>query len=142
MFCEFCETSMEESFVHCLECSVELDREEVIITKYFEKGYHYLKMSFIIRTQFLKLNSATLNLQHSPACVTSSGSLQDRDLVARGSWIGNPTYQSCHIHQCANCSYGPLTHSFELFSNNTRLGNKDPACHIPLPGHTTETLFL
>ena len=69
MFCEFCETSIEESFVYCPECGVELDREELIITKYFEKGYHYLKMSFIITTQFLKVSfcnfELTARLQHS-----------------------------------------------------------------------------
>ena len=46
-----------------------LIEREVIITKYFEKGYHYLKMSFIIRTQFLKVSfcnfELTARLQHS-----------------------------------------------------------------------------
>ena len=34
-FCEFCEASIEESFVYCPECGVELDREVIIA------GYHY-----------------------------------------------------------------------------------------------------
>ena len=31
MFCEFFETSIEESFIYCPECDVELDQEEVIL---------------------------------------------------------------------------------------------------------------
>ena len=44
MFCEFCDTSIEESLAYCPECGVELDREEVTISNYFEKGYYYEKI--------------------------------------------------------------------------------------------------
>ena len=38
MFCEYC------NFVFCPGCGVELNREEVILTIYFEKGFQYDKI--------------------------------------------------------------------------------------------------
>ena len=44
MFCEFCDMLTEENFVFCQGCRVELNREEVILTNYFEKGFQYEKI--------------------------------------------------------------------------------------------------
>ena len=44
MFCEFCDMLIEENFVFCQGCRVELNREEVILTNYFEKGFQYEKI--------------------------------------------------------------------------------------------------
>ena len=62
----------------------------------FWKGLSLPENEFYpIRTQFLKVSSCNFELTarrysiHSPACATSSDSLQDWDLVARGPWTGN-----------------------------------------------------
>ena len=44
MFCERCGGSIEQDFLFCPQCGTELDREEVIIRHYFEKGFEYTKI--------------------------------------------------------------------------------------------------
>ena len=44
MFCEHCDALVEPDFVFCTQCGTELDREELIITHYFEKGFEYEKI--------------------------------------------------------------------------------------------------
>ena len=39
---------IEENFVFCQGCGVELNREEVILTNYFEKGFQYEKILVLL----------------------------------------------------------------------------------------------
>ena len=48
MFCEYCNTLLEENFVFCSGCGVELNREEVILTNYFEKGFQCDKIRILL----------------------------------------------------------------------------------------------
>ena len=48
MFCEDCDCSIEVEFLFCPQCGKALNREEVIITHCFEKGFEYKKiLSFL-----------------------------------------------------------------------------------------------
>ena len=87
MFCEFCETSIEESFVYfiyCPECGVELDREEVIITNYFEKGYHYEKIIiFLSKFHGINISLRTLKRRLQSYGLSRKGMNVDEELVRR-----------------------------------------------------------
>ena len=61
MFCEYCNTLLEENFVFCLGCGVELNREELILTNYFEKGFQYDK----IRILLAKFHNRSMSLRDS-----------------------------------------------------------------------------
>ena len=55
MFCENCDALVEPDFVFCTQCRTKLDRKEVIITHYFEKGPEYEKILLFL-SKFYGLN--------------------------------------------------------------------------------------
>ena len=61
MFCERCVGSLEQDFLFCPPCGTELDREEVIIRHYFEKGFEYTKIvTFLGKFHEVQMSIRTL----------------------------------------------------------------------------------
>ena len=47
--CLYCSEEFEITFVFCPRCGTAVDEEEVLIRYYFERGFHYLIISQLLK---------------------------------------------------------------------------------------------
>ena len=84
MFCEHCDALVEPAFVFCTQCGTELDREEVIITHYFEQGLEYEKiLLFLSKFHGLNMCLRTLKSKLKSYGLRRRSVNADEDLVRR-----------------------------------------------------------
>lgn len=84
MFCEHCDALVEPDFVFCTQCGTELDREEVIITHYFEQGLEYEKiLLFLSKFHGLNMCLRTLKSKLKSYGLRRRSVNADEDLVRR-----------------------------------------------------------